>query len=73
MKKLEINERKVKILPGIVLDVMRDNLITCKKNDKLKDIAKKMIENKVGSCVVVDDENHLEGIITNTDVLKSCL
>ncbi len=73
MKKLEVGERKIKLLPGLVIDVMRENLITCKKEDKVRDVAKKMIENKVGSCVVVDDDNHLEGIITNTDVLKACL
>jgi len=73
MKKLEVGERKIKLLPGLVIDAMREHLVTCKKNDKLKDVAKKMIKNKVGSCVVVDEDNHLEGIITNTDVLRGCL
>ena len=73
MKKLEVGERKVKLLPGLVMDVMRTNLVTCTKYDKVKDVAKKMVENKVGSCVVVDDDGHLDGIITNADVLKACL
>ena len=73
MKKLEVGERKIKLLPGLVIDAMREHLVTCKKNDRLKDVAKKMLENKVGSCVVIDDNNHLEGIITNTDVLRGCL
>ncbi len=73
MKKLEVGERRIKLLPGLVIDAMREHLVTCKKHDKLKDVAKKMIENRVGSCVVIDDQGYLEGIITNTDVLKACL
>ncbi|ABL87542.1 putative signal-transduction protein with CBS domains [Pyrobaculum islandicum DSM 4184] len=56
-------------LPLRVSDVMVRNVITAKKDDKIKDIAIKMYENKVGSVVIVDEEGKPVGIITERDLV----
>jgi len=54
----------------LVRDVMNRNVITASEDINLKDAAKKMYNNKIGSLVVVR-KNKLVGIITQTDVIKA--
>jgi CBS domain-containing protein len=42
---------------------------TVKESTKLKVAAKIMVEEKIGSIIVVDDENKPIGVVTRTDVL----
>ena len=49
--------------------VMRAKLVTCNVNDKLKDVAKKMLDEKVGS-VLIEQEDVISGIIIDRDILR---
>ena len=42
--------------------------ITCQSNSLLKDAAIKMSEHRIGCIIVVDEEKHPIGIITNSDI-----
>jgi CBS domain-containing protein len=49
---------------------MIDDVKTVTKNDTLQKAAKIMYDFKIGSCVVIDNENKPIGIVTRTDVLN---
>ena len=49
--------------------IMRAKLVTCNVNDKLKDVAKKMLDEKVGS-VLIEQEDVISGIILDRDILR---
>ena len=43
-------------VPLRVSDIMVKDVVTAKKDEKIKDVALRMYEKKVGSVVVVDEE-----------------
>jgi len=43
--------------------------VTAKENDKVRDIAIRMYEKKIGSVVIVDDEGKPIGIVTERDMV----
>jgi CBS domain-containing protein len=47
--------------------LMSDDLLTATKDTLVEDAAETMLSNGVSSLVVVDDDDHLEGILTTTD------
>jgi CBS domain-containing protein len=47
--------------------LMSDDLFTATKDTLVEDAAETMLSNGVSSLVVVDDDDHLEGILTTTD------
>ena len=47
--------------------LMSDDLYTATKDTLVEDAANTMLSNSVSSLVVVDDDGHLEGILTTTD------
>ncbi|HEY0658507.1 MAG TPA: CBS domain-containing protein [Pyrinomonadaceae bacterium] len=47
----------------------RENVIVCEPNEKIKDVLKKMGENKIKCLPVISQNGHLVGIISITDVL----
>lgn len=51
-------------------DIMTTNVKVAKKSDTIYDIAKILIQEKIGGLPVVDDENRVVGIISETDIMK---
>jgi CBS domain-containing protein len=47
--------------------LMSDSLHTVTPDTFVEDAAQLMLDNEIGSVVVVNDDGHLEGILTNTD------
>ncbi|MGB9963519.1 CBS domain-containing protein [Halobacterium sp. CBA1126] len=47
--------------------LMSDSIHTVTPDTLVEDAADLMIDNGIGSVVVVDENGHLEGILTNTD------
>jgi len=56
-----------------VRDVMNENVITVKPDDKLKTVANLMFKHRISGVVVVDDQNHVVGMISNRDLIRSAL
>jgi CBS domain-containing protein len=48
-----------------VIDIARKNVITCKSDERLPDVAKLMLDHWIGSVIVVNDENEPIGIVTD--------
>lgn len=52
-------------------DVMSTNLLSVHLNDTLGDVAFQLSSQKVGSAIVLDDDESLYGIFTTTDALNA--
>lgn len=57
--------------PVDVGEVMHRDVITATPDMLMEDAAKLMLSHKIGSLPVTDAEQHLVGIITETDVFKA--
>jgi CBS domain-containing protein len=54
----------------IVRDVMTANVITIKANESIARAARLMLNHKVGGLPVLNDENKLVGIVTESDLFR---
>ncbi|MFH5800601.1 CBS domain-containing protein [Haladaptatus sp. CMAA 1911] len=50
--------------------LMSTTLQTVTPDTLVEEAAQKMLANEVGSVIVIDDQNHLEGILTTTDFVR---
>ncbi len=53
-----------------VKDIMTPDPITLKENDSVEKAAVIMLENRISGIPIVDDNDHVIGVITQTDVFK---
>ncbi|MEF9992142.1 MAG: CBS domain-containing protein [Terrisporobacter sp.] len=51
-------------------DIMTANVKVAKEEDTIKDIANILITEKIGGVPVVDEDNKVVGIISETDIMK---
>lgn len=51
-------------------DIMTTNVVVANRDDSISDVAKILIEQKVGGLPVVDGDNKVVGIISETDIIK---
>jgi CBS domain-containing protein len=50
-------------------EMMSKNLVVAREGDDLKACAKLMLENKISSIIVIDNNNGLKGIFTKSDLI----
>ncbi len=53
-----------------VEEIMSKNVISVKPETTVDSCAKLMVNNKIGSVVVIDEKDHLVGIITKENIIK---
>lgn len=53
-----------------VKDIMKTGIITAKVDTGIRDVAKIMYENNIGSIIIVDELNNIVGIFTERDLVK---
>ena len=58
-----MNEKKAK-------DIMTTDVILAKKGDTISEVANVLISGKIGGLPVVDEDNKVVGIISETDIIK---
>lgn len=51
-------------------DIMTTDVIVAKKDDNISSVANLLIKEKIGGLPVVDEENKVVGIISETDIIK---
>lgn len=56
----------------LVRDIMNSPVVSASPNDTIRDIAKKMKEEKIGSIVIIDKDKPV-GIVTDWDIVSSGL
>jgi len=54
-----------------IREIMTQDVMTTTPDTPIEDVARLMIDNKVGGLPVVDEEGHVIGVITETDVFKA--
>jgi CBS domain-containing protein len=52
-------------------EIMSKNLVIAREEDDLKACAKLMLDNKISSIIVIDNNNGLKGIFTKSDVVDA--
>ncbi len=57
----------------MVKDIMRHDVVKVRPDDTLKDVANEMFRNRLSALAVVDDNNHLVGVISDRDLIKAAL
>ncbi|MGC9072249.1 MAG: cyclic nucleotide-binding/CBS domain-containing protein [Acidilobus sp.] len=55
---------------ALVRDVMRTPVMKALPTTSASEVAKLMIDNKVGSIVIVDEQDNLVGIVTKSDIVR---
>lgn len=53
-----------------IKDFMITDVISVNKDTSVKDLLKTLVKHKIGGAPVVDDDNHLLGMITDGDVIR---
>lgn len=51
-------------------DIMTSDVIVAKRDSLIQDIAKILLQNRIGGVPVVDEDNKVIGIISETDIIK---
>ncbi len=59
------------VLDVSVADAMTDGPVTIAAKAPLEEAVAKMLEGRIGCLPIVDDEGHLDGILTQTDLLQA--
>ena len=54
-------------------DVMKKELLTLKPEDTVKEIARRMVNNKVSGMPVTDDAGNVLGVVSENDLLKKSI
>ena len=57
-------------LEDLIERIMIRKTISVKKNEDVNVAVRKMVENDIGGLVVIDEEENVEGIVTERDVLN---
>lgn len=57
----------------MVKDIMRHDVATVTPDDTLKEVANRMFHDRLSAIAVVDDTNHLLGVISDRDLIKAAL
>ncbi len=53
-----------------VRDVMTKDLVTVRHNHKVKDVIQALTKHKISCCPVLDRNNNLLGIVTQSDIIR---
>jgi len=53
----------------LVKDILKENVITCTKDEKIIDAIKKMYNHNIGSVLIVENEKVI-GILTERDIIR---
>ncbi len=64
--------RRRRKLPLRVEDIMSTPPVTIDRRAKIREAARLMHDNKIGSVLVVDEEGKLLGIVTERDIVFAC-
>lgn len=52
----------------LIREIMQKDLVTALQTATLRDVTRKMAEQKIGSVLIVDEKRQLKGILTDRDV-----
>jgi acetoin utilization protein AcuB len=70
---LQLAARHFQEAPVEVAEVMHTPVSTVKPDTKLSEAAAMMMEQHIGGLPVMDDNNHIIGIVTETDLFRALM
>ena len=57
--------------PKLIRDIMHRGVITCRVNESLTNIAKRLCEYDINAIFVLDESGRAEGVISQTDLARA--
>src|SRR5215510_4613943 len=66
-----MNERKASEDIALVSNIMSTKLVKINANSNALQVAKKMSENKVSSVILTNNQDKIEGIVTERDLVRN--
>jgi CBS domain-containing protein len=66
-----MNERKASEDIALVSNIMSTKLVKINANSNALQVAKKMSENKVSSVILTNNQDKMEGIVTERDLVRN--
>ncbi|MFV9503845.1 MAG: HPP family protein [Oscillochloridaceae bacterium umkhey_bin13] len=57
----------------LVGEIMHQGVLTCRRDTPIQDVAREMADNDISALVVVNDEGHMVGLISRTDLVNARL
>ncbi len=69
--KTEIMEAFEEQANTVVMDVMTKGVVTCRQGTDLNEVASILVKKGINRLPVVDDEDHVVGIITRGDIVRA--
>ena len=70
---LQISAQHFKEAPVEVSEVMHSPVVTISPGEPLSEAAKQMIDNRIGGLPVLDTNDQMVGILTETDLLRALI
>jgi acetoin utilization protein AcuB len=70
---LQIAAQHFKEVPVEVSEVMHSPVVTISPGELLSEAAKQMIDNRIGGLPVLDTNDQMVGILTETDLLRALI
>jgi acetoin utilization protein AcuB len=70
---LQISAQHFKEAPVKVSEVMHSPVVTISAGELLSEAAKQMIDNRIGGLPVLDTNDEVVGILTETDLLRALI
>jgi len=55
---------------SVAYDIARKNVVICKADEPLCEVARMMVEEEVGSLLVEDDSGEIVGLITDREIFR---
>jgi CBS domain-containing protein len=55
---------------SVAYDIARKNVVICKVDDTLSEVARMMVDEEVGSLFVEDDSGEIVGLITDREIFQ---
>jgi CBS-domain-containing membrane protein len=67
---IALNHAREKLAQKIAVgDIMTKRVVAAKRNSDIREVSALLSENKISGLPVVDDENHVLGVISEADIL----
>lgn len=63
------NKQKAESKDKLVAEVMHRGVFTCRPDTPVAEVARRMVEHDASALVVTDEQGHLVGLVTRTDLV----
>ncbi len=68
-----MDDAEEKLEPSVVADIMTQKVLTATPDTNIREIARVLIEERIGCMPIVDEDKQVIGMITRSDILRALI